>query len=313
MTSARRVSATRPTRTAAPHAARLSAADLERLRAACGRQRIEPTRSLFGPRSVTWRVNREAILLLGGGRALLLQVAHPLVAAGVAEHSNFRTEPLTRLRRTLELMLTITFADAAHAIHAVRQIERVHSHVHGKLAVAAGPFRRGTRYHANDPALLFWVLATLIDTALLMYERFVTPLTPEERAAYFREAKIAARLFGIPEALIPRGEKEFRAYMRDMIEGDTLAVSAASRDIAASILRPPLPPGLQHAVRATNFVTTGLLPAKLRERYGLHLGIAGQAMLGAMTVVAPLALALVPLSLRSRPARLLSGERRASS
>jgi hypothetical protein len=97
MTSARRVNVPRPARAAAPRAARLSPADLERLRAACGRQRIEPTRSLFGPDSVTWRVNREAILLLGGGRALLLQVAHPLVAAGVAEHSNFRTAPLTRL------------------------------------------------------------------------------------------------------------------------------------------------------------------------------------------------------------------------
>ena len=268
---------------------------------------------MFGPHSVTWRVNREAILLLGGGRALLLQVAHPLVAAGVAQHSDFRTAPLTRLWRTLELMLTITFADAARAIHAVRQIERIHSQVHGKLDVAAGPFRRGTRYDANDPELLFWVLATLVDTALLMYERFVGPLTAEEHAAYFREAKIAARLFAIPETLIPRGAREFRAYMKDMIEGDTLAVSAASRDIAAAILRPPLPPGLQHAVRATNFVTAGLLPPKLRERYQLPLGLAGQAMLGAMTAVAPLALAVVPPWLRALPGRLLMQERRASS
>lgn len=94
--------------------------DLERLRAACGRQRIDPARSLYGPGSVTWHVNREAVLLLGGGRALLLQLAHPLVAAGVAAHSNFRSQPLQRLWRTLDLTLTITFADAADVVRAVR-------------------------------------------------------------------------------------------------------------------------------------------------------------------------------------------------
>src|SRR5436309_8596940 len=89
---------------------------------------------LFGPGSVTWRVNREGALLLGGGRALLLQVAHPLVAAGVAAHSRFRSEPLTRLRRTLDRMLTIVFGDAVEALAAVRDIERVHSRVRGALA-----------------------------------------------------------------------------------------------------------------------------------------------------------------------------------
>jgi uncharacterized protein (DUF2236 family) len=123
--------------------ARLSEEDRERLRCAAGRT-IDPQRSLFGPQSLTWRVNREATLLLGGGRALLLQIAHPLVAAGVAEHSGFEQAPLQRLWRTLDLSLTVTFGSAAEALAAVRRIEGVHAHVRGELAEAVGPFRRGT-------------------------------------------------------------------------------------------------------------------------------------------------------------------------
>ncbi len=158
------------------HGSLLSAGDLARLRAACGRETVDPARSLFGPESVTWRVNREAVLLLGGGRALLLQVAHPLVAAGVAAHSEFRAHPLRRLWRTLDLMLTLAFADGATALGAVRTIEGVHARVHGVLEAPSGPFPRGTHYDANDPALLLWVYATLVDTALVVYERFVEPL-----------------------------------------------------------------------------------------------------------------------------------------
>src|SRR5437867_13172578 len=157
----------------------VSRADLDRLRAATGRTRIDLTRSLYGADSMTWRVNREAVLLLGGGRALLLQVAHPLVAAGVAAHSEFHAHPLRRLWRTLDLMLTLVFADGAGALRAVRTIEGVHARVHGVLEAPSGPFPRGTRYEANDPALLLWVYATLVDTALVVYERLVEPLGVE--------------------------------------------------------------------------------------------------------------------------------------
>src|SRR5213083_2845213 len=162
---------------AAGAAAELSLEDLDRLRAACRRTVIDPRRGLFGPESVVWRVNREAVALLGGGRALLLQVAHPLVAAAVAAHSRLRAEPLVRLRRTLELMLTIVFADAAHAMAAVHEIE-------GVLDADVGRWRRGTPYDANDPMLLLWVHATLVDSALLVYRRFVAPLSREDRATY---------------------------------------------------------------------------------------------------------------------------------
>jgi uncharacterized protein (DUF2236 family) len=241
--------------------------DRTRLRYAAGGV-VDPTRSLFGPRSLSWQINREAVLLLGGGRALLMQIAHPLVAAGVAAHSQFERAPLQRLWRTLDLSLTTVFGTAADALAAVRQVERVHAHVHGRLAEAIGPFRRGTRYDANDPRLLHWVHATLVDSALLAYERFVRPLSAAERAAFYAESTIAARLFGIPARLIPATFPEFRLYMRDMVRGPALAVGPAGRAIAAALLSPPLPFGLRQAAQSTRLFTIGLLPVPIRRRYG---------------------------------------------
>jgi uncharacterized protein (DUF2236 family) len=279
----------------------LSAADVDRLRAALGRKKVDVTRGLYGPRSVARRVNREVVILLGGGRALLLQVAHPLVAAGVAAHSNFRQEPLQRLWRTLDLMLTMTFGDAAQAIGAVRAIERVHARVHGRLAAAVGPFQRGTRYDANDPRLLLWVYATLVDTALLVYERLVGELPARTRVAYYEESKIGARLFGIPEHLIPRRFDDFGDYMQHMIEGEMLAVGPDSKAIAASILRPPLPVGIRRLFQATNLFTTGLLPPVVRERYGLSWGGLSEAVLQGSAAMTQHLLPWLPDALRALP------------
>jgi uncharacterized protein (DUF2236 family) len=241
--------------------------DLARLAYAAG-GRVDPQRSLLPPDSVTWRVNRETMLLLGGGRALLMQIAHPLIAAGVAAHSRFEQAPWQRLWRTLDLSLTMVFGSAAEALMAVRQIERVHARVHGTLARRVGPFAAGTPYDANDPALLFWVHATLVDSALVTYERFVAPLRAAERAAFYAESVPSARLFGIPGEIIPPTWPAFRAYMRDMVRGQTLAVDATSRAIAATLLDPPLPVGARQLVRSLRLFTVGLLPPAVRRRYG---------------------------------------------
>ena len=283
------------------HAPLLSAGDLARLRTACGRETVDPARSLFGPGSITWRVNREAVLLLGGGRALLLQVAHPLVAAGVAAHSEFRAHPLRRLWRTLDLMLTLAFADGATALGAVRTIEGVHARVHGVLEAPSGPFPRGTPYDANDPALLLWVYATLVDTALVVYERFVEPLGVDGRAAYYEGSKVGARLLGIPEAMMPPTFGRFQEYVDDMIRGDVLAVGPASREIAASILRPAVPLGLAQALRAANLFTIGLLPPPIRERYGLSWSAAHETALRALVTLARRVLPFVPQRVRLLP------------
>ena len=286
----------------------LSPADLDRLRTA--RSTVDPAESLFGPASVTWRVNREAVILLGGGRALLLQVAHPLVAAGVAAHSRFRQRPLERLWRTLDLMLTLVFADAARAIGAVREIEHVHARVRGVLDAGVGPFARGTPYDASEPRLLFWVYATLVDTALVAYERFVGPLTAGERAAYYEESKMGARLFGIPEPLIPPTLVRFEEYMDGMIHGEVLAVGATARDIAASILRPPVPLALTPAFRAGGFFAVGLLPPALRERFGFAWSAGQERALRAIAAAARVGLPLLPGFARLMPHARRAARRR---
>ena len=278
----------------------LSREDRERIRAACGRE-VDAGESLFGPASATWRVNREVSLLLGGGRALLMQVAHPLVAAGVAAHSRFREEPLLRLWRTLDMMVTIVFGDAAQAMRALGAIERVHARVRGALEADAGPFRRGTPYSAGDPELLLWVHATLADSALVAYERFVGPASPELALQYYRESKVVARLFGVSETLIPASLPQFRGYVRSMVEGDTLAVSDTSREIAASVLQPPLAAGLRHAVESTELVTAALLPPTLRRRYGLAWNAGRQTAFDALAALLTWTTPWMPASVRHLP------------
>src|SRR5438093_7563572 len=137
---------------------------------------------MFGPGSLTWRVNGEAVLLLGGGRALILQVAHPRVAAGVAAFSDYRRDPWGRLYRTLDLTLKIAFGDPGTSRAASDRLRRAHQRV-------AGADDRGQPYRALDPDLLLWVHATLIDTSLTMYERYVGALTARERELYYEEMK----------------------------------------------------------------------------------------------------------------------------
>jgi len=287
--------------------------DLARLRRATRRRRVTLTRSLYGPESATRHINRETVLLLGGGRALLLQVAHPLVAAGVAAHSKFREDPLQRLWRTLELTLTITFGDVRRAIAAVRAIERRHARVHGRLSAAVGPFPRGTRYDANDPALLFWVHATLLDTALLVYDRFIEPVPEATQVRYYEESKIGARLFGIADRLIPPTYADFQAYMMDMITGETLTVGEDARSIAASILSPPVPLGVRQALQTANFFTVGLLPPAIRERYGFSWGRLREDALDGLAKTAQYVLPVLPDFLRAWPqARLKTTEETAS-
>jgi len=282
-------------------AVELSAADRERLEYAQGRPSVDPTANLFGADSVTWRVSREGVLLLGGGRALLLQIAHPLVAAGVAAHSDFQRDPLRRLWRTLELTFTIVFADAASAIRAVRAIEHVHARVRGTLDRGVGSFPKGTAYDASDPRLLFWVHATLVDTALLVYERFVGRLSPRMRATYYRESQVTARLFGVPRSVIPSTLGEFRDYMDEMIGGERLTIGPAGRAIADAVLRPRAPLGLREAMAPVRFLTVGLLPAAVRARYGFAWDRPHQALLDAATRASRFLVPLLPRLVRDFP------------
>lgn len=256
---------------------------------------------LFEPGSPVRRVHREGVLLLGGGRALLLQVAHPLVAAGVAEHSDFRADPFGRLRRTLDAMLAIVFGDRDAALAWARRIRRIHERVRGKLREGAGPFPRGTAYEANDPALLLWVHATLVDTALRVHRDFFGPLDPRALVRYYDDSKIIARALGVPGNVLPPTPAAFDAYMRDMLASRTITVTDTARDLAAAVLRPPVPLLAGPAGALLSLVTAALLPDRLREAYGLPWGPGREALWRAAIGAGRLAVPRLPHLLRDMP------------
>ena len=256
---------------------------------------------LFGPRSLFWTVWREQAQLLGAGRAILLQLAHPLVATGVADHSSFQTDPLGRLERTLNMMLTIVFGDRAQAEAMLRAFHAVHAPIQGQLPDAAGPFAAGVGYRAQDPGLKLWVHATLMDTGLQVYERFVRPLTPTERAAFYADSRLLARRQGVPDSLLPPTLADFDAYMGRMLAGDELTVSDTARALAHDVFHPRVWPPLRLAARVSQWVTAGLLPPRLREAYGLAWSPRQEALLVGLSQTTRAGLPLVPTPLRLMP------------
>ncbi|MCI0620674.1 MAG: DUF2236 domain-containing protein [Acidobacteria bacterium] len=231
---------------------------------------------LFSPASPFWQVNREMLLGLAGMRALLMELSHPLIAAGVADHSDFRRRPFKRLYRTMRLMSCITFGSRKAASHAVQQIGQCHTSVYGETRQPAGCHPSGCAYDANDPELKLWVLATLIDSSLCLYELFVRPLSAEEKESYYQDSRRMGLLLGIPSKRMPVDYCGFAAYLQTMLSEGTLVVSAPAREVAAALLEGPL---RGRIVRAASFVSIGLLPKDLRAAYGLPWNEARQKQL----------------------------------
>ena len=226
---------------------------------------------MFGPGSMMWKVNRESVLLLGGRAALLMQLAHPLVAAGVADHSDFRADPVTRLKRTLEATLAIVFGDVQTAHASIERINAVH-------ATVKGVSPDGVPYSALDPRLLLWVHATLTDAAVRVYEAAFGPLDPDEIDSYYGETKVIAELFGIPEDMIPGSIHAMRAWMDERIATGEVRVTDQARELAEPILR-PLRVIPQRLARSTALIEAALLPEPIREGYGLRVRLPGRVLL----------------------------------
>ncbi len=190
---------------------------------------------------MAWQINREVIVLLSWPPAILLQFAHPLVAAGVAEHSSFEVGPREswcRFRRTLDAMLALTFGTSQEVEATVRCINAVHERVQGHLRDSVGIFQAGTPYSAQDPALLRWVHGTVLNSVLRVYELYVGPLTPEEKDRYCAEASAVAPLLGIPEGYLPTSVAELREYMEGMLASGEIAVGETARTLAEELLHP---------------------------------------------------------------------------
>lgn len=270
---------------------------------------------LFGPDSITWRINRENVLVLGGGRALVLQVAHPLVGAGVAQHSNYRKDPWGRLFRTLDRTTAIVFGNAEEAEQAASAVWNVHGRVEGAIEGAAGPFPAGTAYRARDPALLMWVHATLVDTSILVYDRYVARLSIAEREAYYEEQKALAEAFGVPRSEQPETYAEFNEYFATMVEHE-LAVTDVVRDVLDSIQNPELPGGAMTRRLAwplfepVRMATAAMLPERLRRDLGLTERRLEGRVLGAQARLLRAALPLMPGLVREFP-RARVADRRA--
>jgi uncharacterized protein (DUF2236 family) len=245
---------------------------------------------LFAEDSITRRVNRENVLLLGGGRALLMQLAHPKVAAGVDEHSDFRSDPIRRLRRTIRMTMAIVFGDRETALSAARSVNQVHANV------------RGRDYRALDPDLLLWVHATLADTALVTYETFVQRLHHRERETFYEEFKLLGELLGIPRDRFPEAYGDFEAYLEKMMSSEgPVQVDGRAQELAAQILRPPLRLLPRPAMLPLNVVTTGLMPPSLREQYRLPWGPGEQRAYRLAVAVLPKVIAITPPLIRVWP------------
>jgi len=246
---------------------------------------------LFGPESEGWVLNREAALLLvAGPRALLMQVAHPLIAEGVDQHSTFRTDPWRRLTATMTSSLRLLYGDAATAHAELAHLRRLHASIRGPVRDPGARARHGARYSARDPGLGFWVLATLIDSTLAGHEAIVGPVNRERRERFYAEGRRLAALLDLPASVVPPDLAAFEAYLDEMLAPDgPVQVSATAREIGASILRPPLAPlaaatpGLDRIPGAgalfgllpasayawLYWPSVSLLPPRIRAGYGL--------------------------------------------
>jgi uncharacterized protein (DUF2236 family) len=234
-------------------------------------ERLASRDGYFQPESVIRRVgNSPLVPFLGGGPAVLLQVAHPLVAAGVVYHSDYKTDLWQRLLRTLRALYLIVYGSKEEAEAAGESVQAVHARVYGRTRERLGLFPAGTPYSASDPELMLWVHATLVEASLTAHRRFVGRLAPEEAEAYYAEMGLVARLFGLPSTVLPARLADFREYLDAQLAGREICVTALAREVAAVILDAPLPAPLRVLVPAHRLATTALLPQRVREEYGLR-------------------------------------------
>jgi uncharacterized protein (DUF2236 family) len=241
-------------------------------------------RSVFGHPAV----------LLGGGRALMLQLAHPDVARGVAEHSDFARDPFRRLQRTLDAVNAIVYGPADLAYETAAALQEVHARV------------TGPGYAATDPDLVLWVHATLIDTALEMHARWVRPLPLPVAEAFYAEAMVVGELFGAPVGHQPPDLRAFAAYVHDTLDAALPEVGEQQRRLARAVLHPRVPTLADPLVVLGRQLTVGLLPDPVRRAFGFGWDLPREAALRATGLGTRLAAAQLRLARRAVPARLVA-------
>lgn len=257
----------------------------------------------LGRSSQAWRVNAEPLVFAGGGRALLMQVAHPKVGAGVEQHSTYASDPWGRLFRTIDIMMKLSFGSPEVSRRQEETLREMHRKVTGRTA-------SGSAYTAFDPALQLWVWATLVDTALKMYELVHGRLRDGEREQFYAESKLVAYGCGVPQGRCPASFADFEAYVAGVV-ADDLEVTDAARAVAVASMVPPLPAGVGRLAAVPNrLVTVGLLPSSLREEFGFEWSSRDQRRLDRWLAGARVVTRAQPAPLRQLGARAIVAQRR---
>jgi uncharacterized protein (DUF2236 family) len=269
------------------------------------------------------------MLLLGAGpRALLLQLAHPLVAEGVEQHSDFRSDPWARLAATLRSYLRIVYGSTGAARGEIRRLNELHRGVRGPVTDPEARARHGARYSARDPELSLWVHATLVDSTIVAYDAWIEPLSAAHRAAFYEETLPVGRAFGIPEHLLPPDLEAFDAYLAEMLAPDgPIQVGELARELGTAVLSPPLGPALAAlgdpdpslapildalpaaAYRWLLWPSIGLLPPRIREAYGLRWGLRERAVSAWLVATWRAWRPLLPRTFRTMPQALAADRR----
>jgi uncharacterized protein (DUF2236 family) len=229
---------------------------------------------IFGPQSLSWRINRGSALFLGAGRAALLQLAHPWVATALEQHSSLMARPIARFHSTFRIVFTMIFGSLDQATAAARHLYTLHTRIQGELTEDAGGHSRGAHYEANEIGALRWVFATLVESAVRAHDCVLPPLTPSDLEAYYAESKTLAALFGLPALALPGDWNNFLIYCREMEQSGALGVTTTARGMAQKLLKGAgswiKPPGWYQAL------TVEELPERFRDEFGLKFGDAEQ-------------------------------------
>lgn len=269
------------------------------------RQGIPESAGIHGPQSMGWRVNAESANFLGAGCAVLMQLAHPYVAYGIAQHSLALADIHKRFVGTFESIYRMTFGDRRQAFASARQIFLVHTRIVGTLPEELGRFSQGHRYHANEVAALRWVHSTLVSTAMEVHTTGGLRLSPQELDEFYDQSKRFALLFGLRSTMLPETRRDFQRFVAEEVAGDSIGVSPPAREIGRFLLTAPSA-ALEPAFVVIRAVTAKLLGTRLSDAYGLAYGAKEAALAtavlrasGPLRRLSPAALRLVPDAIRA--------------
>lgn len=259
----------------------------------------------FGPDSAMWLINREVVVGLGFARAVLMQLAHPWVAQAIVDHSSWETQPLDRLLATAMAAEVLVFGSRAQADATAARIRKIHMRVRGTLPEDVGRWKKGTPYRADDPEALLWVLATLLDTALVVYEACFGRLPARTVAAYLQDGARLGELLGVPRELVPPDRRALSRYIEAMVDDGTVAVSRAGVRLGRDMLRLRLRarPRTFWTLYNSSTVAIGIvaLPEKLRRQYRIGLHPLDRQLYRGLSLAGRLVLPRLPEKLRVDP------------